>query len=93
MRDAHIANHVDNINSRTNRESIGIEHVNPWNRDAHEHPTDAQYGASAALVAWLCRTYSIPAVHNPMRHGAGIRGHIEEQPHSDHTACPNPACR
>lgn len=91
VRDAHIANHVDNIASATNRESIGIEHVNPWNTERREHPTDVQYEASARLVAWLCRQYDIPAVHATMRHSPGIRGHIEEQPHSGHSACPNPA--
>jgi N-acetyl-anhydromuramyl-L-alanine amidase AmpD len=91
VRDAHIANHVDNINSETNRDSIGIEHVNQWNSGAHLRPTDAQYGASARLVAWLCRTYNIPIVHNAIRHAPGIRGHIEEQPNSGHVNCPNPA--
>lgn len=91
VRDAHIANHVDNINSETNRDSIGIEHVNQWNNDAHMTPTDAQYQASAQLVAWLCHQYLIPIVHNTARHAPGIRGHIEEQPNSAHRACPNPA--
>jgi N-acetyl-anhydromuramyl-L-alanine amidase AmpD len=91
VRDAHIANHVDNINSVTNRDSIGIEHVNQWDRNAQLTPTDAQYSASAELVAWLCRQYKIPKVHNTARHGPGIRGHIEEQPNSGHVHCPNPA--
>lgn len=91
VREAHIANHVDNIHSQTNRDSIGIEHVNPWNAEARLHPTDAQYQASADLVAWLCRRYSIPMVHSTGRHTPGIRGHIEEQPNSGHTHCPNPA--
>jgi N-acetyl-anhydromuramyl-L-alanine amidase AmpD len=91
VRDAHIANHVDNINSETNRDSIGIEHVNQWNHEAHLTPTDAQYGASANLVAWLCHQYHIPIVHDLARHAPGIRGHIEEQPESGHVSCPNPA--
>lgn len=91
VRDAHIANHVDNISSETNRDSIGIEHVNQWNRDARLRPTDDQYRASAKLVAWLCYQYKIPIVHNITRHAPGIRGHIEEQPHSGHVTCPNPA--
>ncbi|MGH7470131.1 MAG: N-acetylmuramoyl-L-alanine amidase [Longimicrobiales bacterium] len=91
VRDAHIANHVDNIASATNRDSIGIEHVNQWNSEAHLTPTDAQYDASARLVAWLCRQYHIPIVHNTTPHAPGIRGHIEEQPNSDHGNCPNPA--
>ncbi len=91
VRDAHIANHVDNINSITNLNSIGIEHVNQWNRHGQLRPTDAQYEASAGLVAWLCRQYEIPIVHSTARHAAGIRGHIEEQPNSGHVNCPNPA--
>ncbi|MEE2732542.1 MAG: peptidoglycan recognition family protein [Pseudomonadota bacterium] len=91
VRDAHIANHVDNINSATNRDSIGIEHVNQWSHGIHMRPTHRQYEASARLVAWLCQRYNIPIVHDTRRHARGIRGHIEEQPHSGHTACPNPA--
>lgn len=91
VRDAHIANHVDNINSETNRDSIGIEHVNQWSHGIHLHPTHRQYAASAQLVAWLCHRYNIPIVHDTRRHAPGIRGHIEEQPNSGHTACPNPA--
>lgn len=91
VRDAAIANHVDNIGSRSNRESIGIEHVNPWNSESRLRPTDAQDQASARLVAWLCQRHRIPREHNPERHAPGIRGHIEEAPHSGHVACPNPA--
>jgi N-acetylmuramoyl-L-alanine amidase len=91
VRDAHIANHVDNINSVTNRDSIGIEHVNPWNASSRMYPTDRQYSSSAQLVAWLCRQYNIPMLHSTTRHAPGIRGHIEEQPHSGHESCPNPA--
>ena len=91
VRDAHIANHVDNINSITNRDSIGIEHVNQWSHGVHLRPTEMQYEASANLVAWLCHQYQIPIVHSSMRHSPGIRGHIEEQPNSGHVNCPNPA--
>jgi N-acetyl-anhydromuramyl-L-alanine amidase AmpD len=91
VREAHIANHVDNINSETNRDSIGIEHVNQWDHEAHLTPTDSQYEASAKLVAWLCHRYQIPTLHNTARHAPGIRGHIEEQPNSGHVSCPNPA--
>lgn len=91
VRDAHIANHVDNIHSSTNRHSIGIEHVNPWNRAQQMRPTPPQYEASAKLVAWLCATYDIPVVHSTARGSQGIRGHVEEQPNTGHTACPNPA--
>ncbi|MBU6955804.1 N-acetylmuramoyl-L-alanine amidase [Hahella sp. HN01] len=91
VREAHIANHVDNIHSQTNRESIGIEHVNPWDPNPRTYPTDAQYMASARLVAWLCHRYGIPVRHETAPHTAGIRGHIEEAPHSGHRTCPNPA--
>lgn len=97
VRDAHIANHVGGIHSRTNRESIGIEHVNPWQRNLQLHPTDEQYAASARLVAWLCYRYRIPPEHNTVPHAPGIRGHKEEAPDppgappSSHAACPNPA--
>ena len=91
VRDAHIANHVDNIHSVTNRDSIGIEHVNQWTHNVHMRPTGVQYEASARLVACLCHQYNIPIVHNTTRHAPGIRGHIEEQPNSGHVNCPNPA--
>ncbi|MGH6929591.1 MAG: N-acetylmuramoyl-L-alanine amidase, partial [Dongiaceae bacterium] len=91
VREQNIANHVDNIHSQTNRESIGIEHVNPWDPNPRMYPTESQYRASARLVAWLCRQYSIPAVHSATPHAAGVRGHIEEAPHSEHRGCPNPA--
>lgn len=91
VRDADLANHVDNIASPSNRDSIGIEHVNPWNRQTQLHPTEPQYDASARLVGWLCATYGIPAIHSTVRGAPGIRGHIEEQPRTTHLGCPNPA--
>lgn len=91
VREAHIANHVDNLNSQSNRESIGIEHVNPWNSSERLYPTDAQYIASARLVAKLCHQYNIPITHSLVPHTPGIRGHKEEAPHSNHDSCPNPA--
>lgn len=91
VRDEHVANHVDNMTSQTNRESIGIEHVNPWDPSPRMHPTLSQYRASARLVAWLCRRHGIPTIHNTTPHAPGIRGHIEEAPHSGHVSCPNPA--
>ena len=91
VREEHLANHVDYMTSQTNRESIGIEHVNPWDPHPRMYPTSAQYRASARLVAWLCRRYGIPSVHNTTPHAPGIRGHIEEAPHSSHVNCPNPA--
>ncbi|MCA8932808.1 MAG: N-acetylmuramoyl-L-alanine amidase, partial [Rhodospirillaceae bacterium] len=48
------AHHAGSANKR----SIGIEHV-AANRT--NYPTQEQYNASAALVLYLCRKYSIPA--------------------------------
>lgn len=65
---------------RANSDSIGIEHV------ANTHglrPTAAEYCASAALVRWLCDTYSIPI---DRQH---ILGHSEADPRTTHTSCPN----
>ncbi|MEM9379380.1 MAG: peptidoglycan recognition family protein [Planctomycetota bacterium] len=89
VRDRDIANHVDNIHSSSNANGIGIEHVNPWNSAQRLRPTPAQYAASARLVAWLCKTYEIPADHRPQRGTPGIRGHQEEQPRTSHN-CPGP---
>jgi N-acetyl-anhydromuramyl-L-alanine amidase AmpD len=63
-----------------NGDSIGIEHV------AHVgkfNPTEAEYCASAALVAWLCDTCNIPVDRDH------ILGHAEADPHTTHTDCPN----
>lgn len=91
VQEAEIANHINNINSRQNLESIGIEHVNPWNSRSRTRPTLAQYRASANLVNTICGRYGIPMVHSPTPHTPGIKGHIEAEPKSGHTACPNPA--
>jgi N-acetylmuramoyl-L-alanine amidase len=80
-----------------NKTSIGIEHVNQWHgakegyEAKYEHPTGTQYIASAKLVSWLCKKYSIPVKHVPSPEGAGIKGHAEANPNTNHKNCPNPA--
>jgi N-acetyl-anhydromuramyl-L-alanine amidase AmpD len=76
-------------NSRTNRHSIGIEHEGWTFRGEF---TEAQYKASAELVAYLARRFSIPLdrahiighheVPNPYRRGmyGGIDGHQDPGP-------------
>jgi len=66
--------HASEVNSR----SIGIEHVAIPGKLL---PTEAQYAASAALVAWLCRELNIPCdrVH--------VRTHNECSPRDGHTGC------
>ncbi|QAY75971.1 hypothetical protein ETR14_05090 [Sphingosinicella sp. BN140058] len=76
-----------------NRRSIGIEHVAVKQGGAsygsvtlpHLPPSDAEYQASAALVADLCRRYALV----PDRQT--IIGHNEAHPGTSHTACPNGA--
>jgi len=81
-----------------NRRSIGIEHVaiqqggaRYEQRDGsvktfpYTPPTDAEYQASAALVAHLCRTYAL----TPDR--TAIIGHREADPGTTHTSCPDGA--
>ncbi|PCE24674.1 N-acetylmuramoyl-L-alanine amidase [Burkholderia ubonensis] len=63
-----------------NGDSIGIEHVAKAGR---LNPTQAEYCASAALVAWLCDTYGIPVDRTH------ILGHSEADPHTSHVNCPN----
>lgn len=91
VREAHIANHVVNMQSPLNAESIGIEHVNPYNATAQMAPTERQYRASARLVRWLCLRYGIPMVHQLTPRGRGIIGHEELEPNTGHVHCPNPA--
>lgn len=84
--------------SSANGDTVGIEHVAiktggvTYNRrdgtPVHYPampPSDAQYCASAALVAYLCDKYNISAdrVH--------ILGHAEADPRTTHTSCPNGA--
>jgi N-acetyl-anhydromuramyl-L-alanine amidase AmpD len=73
-----------------NEESVGIEHCarspREWGRgDAGMPTSDAQYRASAKLVAWLCAVAGLP----PTR--ATIRGHAEADPKTTHTDCPTGA--
>ncbi|GAB3334119.1 N-acetylmuramoyl-L-alanine amidase [Marilutibacter aestuarii] len=81
VHDADTAHHASQANSR----SIGIEHnANKPGRSNPRDlpPTDAQYEASAGLVAWLCRQHGIA----PDREH--IRGHHEISP-SDNHDCPS----
>lgn len=89
VREKDIANHIDNLHSVSNAHSIGIEHVTAWNGAHHLAPTLAQYAASSRLVAWLCKSHSIPAEHRPQHGSPGIRGHQEEQPQTGR-GCPGP---
>ncbi len=66
--------------SSANANSIGIEHsANPDGM----LPTQAQYEASADLVAYLLRKYNLP----PDR--THVLGHSEADPRTTHTGCPN----
>ena len=73
--------------SQCNSRSIGIEHVALSAKGAaalHVQPlmaTDAQYAASATLVAWLCGQYGIPC---DRQH---IRTHNEASPADGHVEC------
>ncbi len=81
VHDADTAHHASQANSR----SIGIEHnANKPGRSNPRDlpPTDAQYEASARLVAWLCRQHGIA----PDREH--IRGHHEISPADNHD-CPS----
>jgi N-acetyl-anhydromuramyl-L-alanine amidase AmpD len=91
VRDQNIANHIRKMKYHVSQHSIGIEHVNTWLPGNKQHPTSIQYQASAALVRWLCKRYGIPKIHSPNPHTSGIKGHIEADPQSGHTSCPNPA--
>jgi N-acetyl-anhydromuramyl-L-alanine amidase AmpD len=62
-----------------NGDSIGIEHVA---NTRGLNPTEPQYAASAALVAWLCATYGIPIDREH------VRGHKEADPRTTHD-CPS----
>jgi hypothetical protein len=71
--DADIAWHDACFNSET----IGIEHEG-FAEDPGTWYTEAMYGASAKLTAWLCDAYGIPKDHNH------IMGHGEAPDCSDH---------
>jgi N-acetyl-anhydromuramyl-L-alanine amidase AmpD len=76
-----------------NRRSIGIEHVAiqrggatyGTTHYAYLPPTDAEYRASAELVAHLCRKYGL----TPDR--TTIIGHREADPGTSHSVCPDGA--
>jgi len=80
-------------NRTANRRSIGIEHVAVKRGGAtygnttypHTPPSDAEYRASAQLVAHLCRKYSL----SPNR--TTIIGHNEANPNTGHSSCPTGA--
>lgn len=76
VHDNDVAWHAHTANS----DSIGIEHVAIAGR---LNPTQAEYCASAALVAWLCDTYGISVDRTH------ILGHSEADPHTSHVNCPN----
>lgn len=80
-------------NRTANRRSIGIEHVAVKRGGAtygsttypHTPPSDAEYRASAALVAHLCRKYNL----TPDR--TTIVGHNEINANTSHSSCPTGA--
>lgn len=68
--------------------SVGIEHCartpGEWSAtDPGLTPSDALYGASAKLVAWLCVTLGLRAGR------AAIVGHAEADSTTSHRRCPN----
>jgi N-acetyl-anhydromuramyl-L-alanine amidase AmpD len=68
--------------SAVNERSIGIEHAAiPGTLMA----TDAQYAASAKLIAWLCGQLKIPCDREH------IQGHNQCSPQDHHTLCPSGA--
>ncbi len=73
VRDSDTAWHAGWINSQ----AIGLEHEgwawrNTW--------TDAQYRASAALTAWLCRAYAIPIDRRNILGHREVRGATHTDP-------------
>lgn len=64
--------------SACNSRSVGIEHVAIAGKLP---PSEAQYAASAALVAWLCAQMKIPIDR------AHIRSHNEASPQDGHLGC------
>jgi N-acetyl-anhydromuramyl-L-alanine amidase AmpD len=69
--------HASQVNSR----SVGIEHA----AIPEKLPvTDAQYAASAALVAWLCSELRIPCDSDH------VMGHNHASPEDGHVACCEP---
>ncbi len=81
-----VAFHARSANAR----SIGIEHVarppGEWSAsDEGLFPTPQEYLASARLVHFLCRRYGLPLDR------AHILGHVEADPETSHTNCPDGA--
>lgn len=74
VRNADTAYHA----SRANWRSIGIEHETSQTL----HVTEAEFIASAWLVAWLCAQYGLPADRT------SIVGHHEISPQDHHDDCP-----
>lgn len=73
-----------------NKSSIGIEHcARPprtfGNSDAGLPPSAAQYRSSAQLVRYLCALYGLPLSR------AHVLGHVEADPSTSHTSCPDGA--
>ena len=67
--------------------SIGIEHCARTPKELGPNdpglpPTEAQYLASAQLVAWLCDSLGLPRDRNT------IQGHAEIDKKTTHTKCP-----
>jgi N-acetyl-anhydromuramyl-L-alanine amidase AmpD len=75
VRNNDIAHHA----SRANTRSIGIEHVA---NSRGLKPTEDEYQASAALVAWFCAQFSLPIDREH------IVGHREISPQDNHD-CPS----
>jgi N-acetyl-anhydromuramyl-L-alanine amidase AmpD len=78
-----VANHCHSVN----QVSVGIEHCarTPGEFGIHDPGlplADAQYKASALLVAWLCRVAGLPIDR------AHIQGHAEADPVTTHRKCP-----
>lgn len=70
-----------------NGAGVGIEHCARTPRelsplDPGLEPSDAQYAASAKLVAWLCDLVGLP------RNRFNIQGHAEADPATTHLDCP-----
>jgi N-acetyl-anhydromuramyl-L-alanine amidase AmpD/V8-like Glu-specific endopeptidase len=76
VRNNDIAHHASQANTR----SIGIEHVA---NSKGLMPTEAEYQASACLVAWLCAQLGIPADREH------IVGHHAISPRDQHDDCPD----
>jgi N-acetyl-anhydromuramyl-L-alanine amidase AmpD len=84
VRNNDIAWHASQANSR----SIGIEHIANSGEDKDQKlrrlmPSEAEYQASAALVAWLCAQFGIAIDREH------IVGHSEISPRDHHDDCPN----